>query len=236
MNLLYTFFSCLIFAFANPAIASAQDLPSMVDKYFFDTDPPHGALIFQQRQSFEAVALRKVTGSFFTHVGIIRVTGGGPYVMQSSSETDGVEEVPMDEFINAGTNQDFAIYVDAKDIRGYGHLNHPASEAAYDFYHLPYDRYLMPGTDAFYSAELIFELFKKVGHPIGEKTSLALLNRNQAASLSTLFPDWQNHPVCKGNLLDEQMCLQRIGLQKIVIPDSLANDPKLRPFMTTYAN
>lgn len=235
MKLLRTFFVCLFAAVANHAIASAQDLLSMVDKYFFDTDPPHGALIFQQRQSAEAIALQKVTGSFFTHVGIIRVTGGGPYVMQSSSETDGVEEIPLDEFINAGTDQDFSIYVGTKDIRADGHLNHPASEAAYDFYRLPYDKYFMPGNDAFYSPELIFELFKKVGHPIGQMASLAELNRNQVAKLITLFPEWPNHPFCKSDLLDEQTCLQRIGTQEIVTPDSLASDPKLRLFMTTYS-
>lgn len=165
MKLVRLLFVWLAATITNHAIASAQDLPNMVDKYFFDTDPPHGALIFQQRQSAEALALQNVTGSFFTDVGIIRVTGGGPYVMQSSPETGGVEEVPLDEFINAGTNQDFAIYVDTEDIRAAGHLNHPASEAAYDFYHLPYDKFLMPGTDAFYSAELIFELFQKVRPP-----------------------------------------------------------------------
>lgn len=236
MKLLRITLVFLTAAIAASSIASAQDLPSMVDKYFFDTDPPHGALIFQQRQTADAVALQNVTGSFFTHVGIIRVTGGGPYVMQSSPETDGVEEVPLDEFINAGTNQDFAIYVGTTDIRTDGHLNHPASEAAYDFYRLPYDSYLLPGTKAFYSAELIFELFTKVGHPIGKKTSLAELNRNQAASLRTLFTNWQNHPACKAEQLNEEACFQHIGTQEIVIPDSLARDPKLRLFMTTYPN
>lgn len=94
----------------------------------------------------------------------------------------------------------------------------------------------MPGTDAFYNAKLIFEIFKKSRHPISEKTSLTVLNRNQASSLSALFLDGQNHSFCKCDLLEKQVCLKRIRIQEIVIPASLANDTKLRLFMTTYPN
>ncbi len=218
----------------TPVAASAQALPSMVNKYFFDKDPPHGALIFQQRRTQEAAAFRKTTGSFYTHVGIIRVTGGGPYVMQSSVETDGVEEVPLDEFINAGANQEFAIYVGTKDIRPNGHLNHPASDAAYAFYHAPYDRFFQPGTSAFYSAELIFELFRVIEHPIGKETTLAELISEPAVDIPILIPDWLKHPNCVKQKLDATACLDFISRMTIIMPDSLANDPELRLYLTTF--
>ncbi|MCM5552922.1 YiiX/YebB-like N1pC/P60 family cysteine hydrolase [Pleomorphomonas sp. NRK KF1] len=112
-------------------------------------------MIFQQRDSLEGRALGLATGSTYTHVGIIRITGGGPYVMQSSAETGGVEEVSLDEFINIGVNQKFAIYVTKKDYRPAGQLNSPASLAAYDYYHLPYDFFYKQDSRAIYSAELI---------------------------------------------------------------------------------
>lgn len=212
----------------------AQAGGSVVDEYFFDKDPPSGSLIFQQREDLEGTVLALATNSPYTHVGIIRITGGGPYVMQSSAATHGVEEVPLEDFINAGVNQKFAIYVTKKDYRPAGQLNSPASLAAYDYYHLPYDFLYRQDSRAIYSAELIFKIFKDIGHPIGKLTKIGDLNFDTEAGRRFLLNNWRERPECQSGGLSKQACWNRIKTEFIITPNDLAEDRKLKLYMTNF--
>ncbi len=212
----------------------AQTGRSVVEEYFSAKDPPSGSLIFQQRDSLEGRALGLATGSTYTHVGIIRITGGGPYVMQSSAETGGVEEVSLDEFINIGVNQKFAIYVTKKDYRPAGQLNSPASLAAYDYYHLPYDFFYKQDSRAIYSAELIFKIFKDIGHPIGRLRRIGDLNFDTEAGRKFLLNNWHERRDCQSERLSQQACWDRIKMELVITPNDLADDRKLELYMTTF--
>ncbi len=217
-----------------PATAFAETGLDVVDTYFFDHDPPNGALIFQQRDGLEGSALTNATGSPYTHVGIIRNTGGGPYVMQSSAATGGVEELPLDAFIELGIGLKFAIYVTRKDIRPKGQLNSPASVTAYDYYHRPYDPLYAQGADALYSAELVYDVFKKIGHPIGRMQKIGDLNFDTSAGRDFLLGDWQQRKACRSEKLSRQACWTRIQQDRIVTPASLAQDGFLKLYLTTF--
>ncbi len=221
-------------ALSFPSSSLAQTGRSVVEEYFSAKNPPSGSLIFQQRDSLEGMALALATGSPYTHVGIIRITGGGPYVMQSSAMTGGVEEVPLDEFINAGVGQKFAIYVTKKDYRPAGQLNSPASLAAYDYYHLPYDFFYQQDSRAIYSAELIFKIFKDIGHPIGRLRRIRDLNFDTEAGRSFFLNNWRERPDCQSQRLSQQACWDRIKTEFIVTPNDLASDSKLELYLTTF--
>ncbi|MCF1504215.1 hypothetical protein L0F51_10615 [Afifella sp. H1R] len=214
--------------------AFAESGESIVDRYFFDKNPPSGALIFQQRDGLEGTALTLATESPYTHVGIIRITGGGPYVMQSSPETLGVDEMPLEDFIEAGVDQKFAIYVTKKDYRPAGQLNSPASLAAYDYYYFPYDHFYRPDSEAVYSAELIFKIFRDIGHPIGHMRKIADLNFDTEAGRRFLLNDWRARPECQSGGMSRQACWERIQAEAIVTPKDLAEDGKLKLYLTTF--
>ncbi len=217
-----------------PASVLSQTGRSVVDEYFFDKDPPSGSLIFQQRQDLEGTALSLATDSPYTHVGIIRITGGGPYVMQSSAATNGVEEVPLEEFINSGVDQKFAIYVTMQDYRPEGQLNSPASLAAYDYYNRPYDYYYQQDSLAIYSAELIFKIFKDTGHPIGKLRKIGDLNFDTEVGRKFFLNNWRERPDCRSKELSRKACWDRIKTEFIIVPKDLANDKKLKLYMTTF--
>jgi hypothetical protein len=203
------------------------------EEAFQDRLPPSGALIFQRRDSLEGRALGLATDSPYTHVGIIRITGGGPYVMQSSAETDGVEEVPLEDFIDSGVDRKFSVYVTRRDYRPPGQLNSPASLAAYDYYHRPYDFFYGRDSDALYGAELIFKIFQDIDHPIGKETMIGDLNFDTEAGRAFFLDDWRGHPACEG-APSRQACWDRLQREWIITPRALSEDPELSLYITTF--
>lgn len=217
-----------------PAQVFAQTGGSIVETYFFDKDPPSGALIFQERKDLEGTALSLATGSPYTHVGIIRITGGGPYVMQSSAATHGVAEIPLEDFIDVGVDRKFAIYVTKTDLRPAGQLNSPASLKAYDYDHLPYDSFYRLDSHAIYGAELIFKIFKDIGLPIGTLRKIGELNFDTEPGRKFLLNDWRERPECRSRELSRQGCWDRIKTEAVVTPKDLADDRNLELYMTTF--
>jgi hypothetical protein len=237
MTIGYRAIACVVLAIvvgSCTAGAFPQNAESPADHFFFDQEPPHGALIFQQRQGLEAEALSLATGSRYTHVGIIRNTGGGPYVMLSSKATNGVEEIPLDEFISLGVEQKFAIYVTKEDLRPRGQMNHPASLAAYDYYLSPYDYFYALDSEAIYNAELIFKIFQGIGHPIGHLQRIGDLNFSNRTGRELLLRNWRQNVSCRERQISRSTCWELIQKQLIITPRSLSEDESLKLFLTTF--
>ena len=142
--------------------------------------------------------------------------------------------MPLDAFIDLGVGLKFAIYVTKKDIRPKDQMNSPASVTAYDYYHRPYDPFYEQGADALYSAELIYDVFKKIGHPIGRLQKIGDLNFDTPEGRDFLLGDWQQRKACRVKGMSRQDCWERIAGNLIVTPKNLADDGFLKLYLTTF--
>lgn len=221
-----------IFLLGFQPLASGE-APGSVSEIFGEQDPPNGSLIFQQRNGVEGKALVAATGSPYTHVGIIRVTGGGPYVMQSSADTEGVLEVSLEDFVSKGVGNKFAIYV-VELGQPRRELNHPASLTAYDYYLRPYDNFYRDGLSALYSAELVYHAFRLAGQTIGRLERIGSLKFDTPEGRAFFLSDWKKRPECRLKGIQRDVCWSLIKRQRIVTPASLAGDPRVSLFMTTF--
>lgn len=189
-----------------------------------------GDLIFIAGHGAEAAALKQLTGSPLTEVGLLRETGGGPYVLFASPEFD-TDEVPLDEFLARSTDGQYALYR-PREGRSRG-LNPPTVRVAYDkFYLAPYDPFYREDREALYGAEMIRTVFGAAGIPLGEPQPMRLRGSDEPAVRWYFMADWRARPDCAG--LEEETCWQRVQDLRIVTPADLAASPALQLVKSTF--
>lgn len=191
-----------------------------------------GDLVFIERTGPLATFLQSASGMRLNHVGIMRNTGGGPYILDATPE-EGVFEHPVDEFVMSGVGGHYSVY------RFHGlprpaDENHPAITAAYDNHYLkPYDPFFRTGIEALYDGELIRVSFANAGASIGTPRTLRALGADSPEGRAAFLANWRQHPDCKAKALDEAACWQLILDQEIITPASIANDPQVTRVFTT---
>lgn len=198
--------------------AHAQEVP-------FD-DFRQGDLIFQETTGRQSIAVKAATGSAYTHMGIVRLTGGGPVVIEAGRT---VTETDLDEFVARGKDGQFSVY------RVNGLSETKADEvihAAHKDMGKPYDLFFRLDAASIYCSELPFRAFKAVGVPIGTVEKVGDLNISVAAAVALIDRRWQQHPDCKGGT--KEACVRKLEAQDIVTPISIARDKQLTQVFSNF--
>ncbi len=119
--------------------------------------PHDGDIIFQSSQSNQSKAIEQATNSPYSHVGIIFIKNGKPYVFEAASK---VIYTPLDKWINRGKNKTYVI----KRLR-----NHPLSQqeitslkqVAHKFENKPYDIWFGWDDKYIYCSELVWKIYNR---------------------------------------------------------------------------
>lgn len=187
-----------------------------------------GDLIFQESTSPQASAIRVATDSRYTHMGVIRRSDDGLYVIEAART---VTETPLGEFIARGVGGHYSVY----RVRG---LTDDLAEAAITkmqaYYGRPYDIYFRMNEDAIYCSELPFHAFKALGVEIGHVERLGELAIDTTEGRAIFLSRWQNHPDCMANGVDREGCWGLIQKQEIITPVAIADDDNVDLVFTSF--
>jgi hypothetical protein len=176
-----------------------------------------GDLIFQQTNGRQSAAVLAATGSPFTHMGIVRLRGGTPVVVEAIGP---VQETPLEEFIGRGDGGRFALYR-LRELPPEAAV--AMFRAAERYYGRSYDILFRPGDDALYCSELPRLAFAAAGIDLGREQRLRDLNIADAAVAALIAARWQKHPDCK-SAGSAEACTRIIQDQPIITPASIAAD------------
>ena len=119
--------------------------------------PHDGDIIFQSSQSNQSKAIEQATNSPYSHVGIIFIKNGKPYVFEAASK---VIYTPLDKWINRGKNKTYVI----KRLK-----NHSLSQqeitslkqVAHKFENKPYDIWFGWDDKYIYCSELVWKIYNR---------------------------------------------------------------------------
>ena len=179
-----------------------------------------GDLVFQTSQSRQSAAILAATGSSLTHMGIVRLHDGEPFVIEAWRT---VVETPFDDWIARGEGGRYRLYR-VENLTPEQAAT--AIEAALDYLGLPYDPFFRDGDEAIYCSELVRLAFAAAGIELGEVETVGDLDIDNPAVRAIFAERWQKHPDC-ADAADAEECWARMLDQSIVTPASIADDGRL---------
>uniref|UniRef100_UPI003BAC0FAE hypothetical protein n=1 Tax=Stappia sp. TaxID=1870903 RepID=UPI003BAC0FAE len=178
-------------------------------------------LIFVQGAEPLDRALVQATKSPYTHVGIVRLTGGGPVVLET---TPSLWEVFVEDFLDQSADGHYAVY----GLRGLSEEDaFTPPRVANDFLEAPDDPYLREGLSEMSGAELVNRSYRSLGLDLGEPVPLGDLAAGSPELRTWLESVWRAHPDCSGQRLDRADCLARLERQKVLTPAAIGAAPGL---------
>lgn len=190
-----------------------------------------GDIIFHTSKSDQSEAMRIVTGSKYTHVGVIMQDKDGYYnvfeisdkvntnkAIASGTATRGaVKKNPLKNFINRGDDSKFTVM----RVRIFTpRQKKPLKEAIKKFMNTPQDYHFQWNDDELYSSEFVYKIFlEAVDVKLGEFKNFGeydLSSEEAKAYLDIRFPDGFNEN------------------EPILSPDALSKSPNLRLIYSSY--
>lgn len=211
-------------------LLSFSVLPAQADQLLGDWQ--RGDLIFQETTGPEAEMLKSATSRRYTHVGILRASGGGPIVVEATQNED-VYETDLGAFLERGVDGNYAIYR-IKGLKPPEDWYHPLVLAATDFFNLPYDVHYRADTTAIYGSELIFLSAQAIGIDLGSPQKIGSLSVENESSRSFFLKSWKNVPECKSNLTTIEECWDLIKEQLVITPAQIAASDRLELVTSTF--
>ena len=121
--------------------------------------PQNGDIIFQTSLSAQSEAIQRATGSKYSHMGIVYVLDGGPFVFEAVSR---VRSTPLEEWIKRGEGGHCVV----KRLQDEGPLLTPEAmpsmlEVGRRFEGKHYDLKFEWSDDRVYCSELVWKIFKR---------------------------------------------------------------------------
>lgn len=122
-----------------------------------DYQPLDGDIIFQSSQSNQSKAIEQATKSPYSHMGIIFIKNGKPYVFEAASK---VVYTPFDKWVNRGKNRKYVIKrlkdhaLSQKEIANLKQVAHSFENKPYDIWFGWDDKYI-------YCSELVWKIYNK---------------------------------------------------------------------------
>jgi len=186
-----------------------------------------GDMIFQTSWSSQADAIIMATGSPYSHVGVVEVTGGQTYVVEAIST---VSRTPLASWIARGRGGQYAVfrYRGLAPSQGQGIVN-----AAKTFLGRGYDPFFTFTNAQIYCSELVWLAYKSLGLAVGRVQQIRELRIDNAAVERLVQNRWRAHPLCQG-LSSFQQCWGVILNDKLVTPVSLADDSRAELVFTNF--
>jgi len=154
--------SVLLFAAAPIAVPPNRDFKD-------------GDLVFQISRSAQSVAIQKATGSRYSHMGLVFLRDGEPYVLEAVAT---VRYTPMLDWLKRGENGQYAV---RRLRKAADRLSPPNLErlrqAAKAFEGKPYDLTFEWSDERIYCSELVWKIYERgLGVKIGMLQALGELN------------------------------------------------------------
>jgi len=121
--------------------------------------PSNGDIVFQTSRSSQSLAIQVATKSPYSHIGIVYLKDGEPYVFEAASQ---VKSTPLPEWIARGEGGHFV----AKRLADSSSLLTKAGtarmlEVARQFEGKKYDPYFEWDDDRIYCSELVWKIYKQ---------------------------------------------------------------------------
>jgi hypothetical protein len=165
--------------------AAALLLPALFGLFALFATPAYAALkdgdiVFHTSRSAQSLAVQRATGSRYSHMGIVLLRGGKPYVFEAVST---VRYTPLAQWTARG---DGGHYV-AKRLRNAGALLTPGAVAhlhagSADYEGRPYDLTFEWSDQRIYCSELVWKLYQRaLGVRIGELQKIRSFNLDDPA-------------------------------------------------------
>lgn len=137
--------SLLLSALCSPASA----VPALND----------GDIVFQTSHSSQSVAVQRATGSKYSHMGMVVIRNGKPYVLEAIST---VQYTPLNQWVARGIGQHFvAKRLRDADTRLTAVALQRLHATANQFAGRPYDVYFGWSDDRIYCSELVWKVYDR---------------------------------------------------------------------------
>jgi hypothetical protein len=143
--------------FAVHAACAQSSLPAVTD----------GDLVFQVSRSPQSVAVQRATGSSYSHMGIVFVRSGKPYVLEAAAT---MRYTPLAQWIARGEGRHYVLkrLKNASTLLTDENLAKLRS-AAHQLEGRPYDLTFEWSDDRIYCSELVWKIYERaLGVHIGE--------------------------------------------------------------------
>ena len=142
--------SLFIFAALTLASCAPHAAPTVLD----------GDIIFQTSKSSQSLAIQRATGSRYSHMGLIFMRAGKPFVFEAVSP---VKYTPLAQWIARGADGHYVV----KRLKNASTLLTPAAvrqlnQAAGKFVGRPYDLGFAWSDDRMYCSEIVWKLMDRV--------------------------------------------------------------------------
>lgn len=162
--------SLVIFAALTLASCAPHAAPTVRD----------GDIIFQTSKSSQSLAIQRATGSRYSHMGLIFMRAGKPFVFEAVSP---VKYTPLELWIARGVGGHYVL----KRLKNSATLLTPnavqrLSDAAGNFVGRPYDLGFAWSDDRMYCSEIVWKLLDRVlGVQVGELQKIRDFNLSDPA-------------------------------------------------------
>lgn len=139
-------------------VIQARELPSVQE----------GDIIFHASRSAQSLAIQQATGSNYSHMGIIFLRDGKPYVFEAAAT---VKYTPLLTWIDRGVDKHFVI----KRLKNADSVLTPSAQSklrqqAQRFAGSPYDVLFSWSDDRLYCSELVWKMYERaMGIQIGKR-------------------------------------------------------------------
>jgi uncharacterized protein YycO len=137
--------------------------------------PQNGDIIFHTSQSSQSLAIQKATKSQYSHMGIIFLKNGTPFVFEAVGP---VKFTPLRDWVTRGEGRHYVVkrLANAQEIFAKATVNRMA-EVGELFKGKSYDLYFEWSDDRMYCSELVWKIYKRaLNIEIGKLQTMAELN------------------------------------------------------------
>ena len=151
----------------------------------------NGDIIFHESQSSQSRALRLAMNSPYTHMGVIFIEKGDPFVYEAVGP---VKQTPLEEWVDRGTGGHFVVKrLSDADQRLTDDAIAKLKEAGEQYAGLPYDLRFEWSDERIYCSELVWKMYKSaLGIEIGALQTFGdcdLSSPAVAEKIQERFPD-----------------------------------------------
>lgn len=121
--------------------------------------PQNGDIIFHTSQSTQSLAIQKATKSKYSHMGIIFLQDGTPFVFEAVGP---VKFTPLRDWVARGEGQHYVVkrLANAKEVITQKTVDRMLTVGK-QFKGKPYDRYFEWSDDRMYCSELVWKIYKR---------------------------------------------------------------------------
>jgi hypothetical protein len=121
--------------------------------------PQNGDIIFHTSQSSLSLAIQKVTNSKYSHMGVIFLQNGRPFVFEAVGP---VKFTPLRDWVARGKGKHYVVkrLADAGEVLTQEAVNHMLTVSE-SFKGKPYDLYFEWSDNRIYCSELVWKIYKR---------------------------------------------------------------------------